>query len=123
MPEDDAATVIWGDDWRIPTVEDFNELIENCEISREEINGVAGTKFTAENGNWIFLPFAGYLDKKIKTNMEPFFDGYYWTSSLESYALPYSFLSYQHNDYPIEAKITHHRCRFGLTIRPVKVNK
>ncbi|MBP5703417.1 MAG: hypothetical protein J6X12_01800 [Paludibacteraceae bacterium] len=123
LPEDDAATVIWGDDWRIPTVEDFNELIENCEISREEINGVAGTKFTAENGNWIFLPFAGYLDKKIKTNREPFFDGYYWTSSLESYALPYSFLSYQHNDYPIEAKITHHRCRFGLTIRPVKVNK
>lgn len=54
LPEDDAATANWGSDWRMPTAGEINELINNCEYSWAEVNGVKGVKFTASNGNFIF---------------------------------------------------------------------
>ena len=60
LPEDDAATVNWGTEWRIPTFEELSELEKYCERSLTEQNGVYGAKFTAKNGNSIFLPAAGF---------------------------------------------------------------
>lgn len=31
LPEDDAATVNWGTEWRIPTFEEQSELEKYCE--------------------------------------------------------------------------------------------
>lgn len=51
--EDDAAHVNWGGDWHTPSVEDFNELYENCTIS---IYQRYFTKFTSKiNGNSIVI--------------------------------------------------------------------
>lgn len=55
----DAAHVLWGDDWRLPSKDEIDELIENCSRKLTEINGVAGWQFTGPNGNSIFLPCAG----------------------------------------------------------------
>lgn len=83
-PMDDAATVAYGDDWRMPTEAEMNELIEKCTVEKLEIDndeyGVPGYKFTGPNGNSIFLPMTGYryltsmyyVDEEIN----------YWTSSL-----------------------------------------
>ena len=59
-PDDDAATVNWGADWRMPTKEDWEELIQKTTFKWTDQNGVAGWLFTGYNGNSIFLPSAGY---------------------------------------------------------------
>ena len=64
---DDAAYVNWGSDWRMPSQEQFAELI-NSEYTTSEwttLNGVNGRLITSivpgYEGNSIFLPAAGYL--------------------------------------------------------------
>lgn len=58
-PEDDAASVNWGASWRMPTVEQLQELIDNCTWTSMQQNGVNGRLVTGPNGNTIFLPAAG----------------------------------------------------------------
>ena len=55
----DAATVQWGDLWRMPTKRDFKELLEMCKWEWVKINGTNGYKVIGPNGNSIFLPAAG----------------------------------------------------------------
>ncbi len=63
LPEDDAATANWGRGWRMPTIEQYEELI-NSEYTTTEWttqNGVSGRKITSKsNGNSLFLPAAGW---------------------------------------------------------------
>lgn len=70
-PEDDVATIMWGGDWKTPSVNDFQELINNCSMSFPgTTNGYNLVKFTAKNGNYILLPAWRHGDF------------YYWTSSI-----------------------------------------
>ena len=55
-----ATTYDWGNNWRMPTKEELEELVNNCEFSWTEINGVSGAKYTASNGNSIFIPAAEF---------------------------------------------------------------
>lgn len=112
-PSDDAATVIWGEDWRMPTKEDFEELISNCDTTWTAQNGINGMRFTAPNGNSIFLPATGY---KINTIHYSGNDGYYWSSTLcadnprNAWRILFSSSMISVQDY--------YRC-YGRTVRPV----
>ena len=59
----DAATQIMGGDWRMPTKDDFNELLSgttNEWVTNYKGTGVSGRKFTSKtNGNSIFIPASG----------------------------------------------------------------
>ncbi len=56
----DVAHVKWGGNWCMPTLDDINELLDNCTSEWTTLNGVKGRKFTSNiNGNSIFLPAAG----------------------------------------------------------------
>lgn len=69
-PEDDAATAIRGKDWRMPTMEEFQELIDKCTWTwGYDANQNAGYKITGKTGYYIFLPI---------TNLH---NGYYLTNS------------------------------------------
>ena len=75
--EYDAAHVIWGNGWRMPTAAEILELVRGCTSENTEQNGVKGKMFIGKNGNKIFLPYDGkiggprdYLGNK----------GYYWSS-------------------------------------------
>lgn len=57
--EDDAAYVNWGEDWRMPTKDDWQELIDNCSVVETTYNGVKGRMITGPNRNKLFLPHAG----------------------------------------------------------------
>ena len=81
-PEDDAATVNWGGNWRMPTRENLDELLDNCKLIWITVNGIEGYKVTASNGNSIFLPAAGYIYEDVSRSVG--FDGQYWSSSLDS---------------------------------------
>ena len=56
LPEDDAATANWGNGWRTPTIDEWNELFENTAHMWTIQNAVNGYLFVAENGNSLFMP-------------------------------------------------------------------
>ena len=81
-PADDAATVNWGTSWRMPTLEQLDELLTKCTWTWTQQNGVNGSLVTGPNGNTIFLPAAGYhWDASLG-----FADSYgdYWSRALYS---------------------------------------
>lgn len=62
----DAATHIYGKNWRLPSEEECKELLSKCVWEVKNIDGIEGRLVTGLNGNSIFLP---YTDKKaIKNN-------------------------------------------------------
>ena len=80
--EDDAATQIMGGKWRMPTIAEFGELLYNTTKEWIQVNGVNGYKFTASNGNYIFIPAAGaYLNGSVD-NVGNYGD--VWSSSLNT---------------------------------------
>ena len=82
LPEDDAATVNWGDEWRMPTKEEFEELFNNTTVTWTQQNGVNGRLFTASNGNSLFLPATGYWWEGALYYHGN--EGHYWSSLLYS---------------------------------------
>ena len=80
-PEDDAAIVLWGDNWRMPTAAEVQELIDGCTSETTTIAGQAGCLFTSKtNGETIFFPFSGDLAMdEVKVRNER---GYYWSATL-----------------------------------------
>lgn len=55
----DAATMNLGKNYRMPTNDQFKELIDECKWEWTTQNGVNGMMITGHNGNSIFLPAAG----------------------------------------------------------------
>jgi len=80
--EDDVAQACWGESWRIPTVDEWNELIEKCSRQWTTQDGVYGQKVTGPNGNSIFLPAAGYRYESSLNKAGS--EGDYWSSSLST---------------------------------------
>lgn len=76
----DAAVCQWGGGWRMPTMEELEELCNKCTWSWSSINGTSGYKVSGPNGNSIFLPAAGYRYKTTVYNSGTI--GYYWTGTL-----------------------------------------
>ena len=57
----DIAKANWGNEWRMPTMQELQELIDNCIFIETTYKGVKGSKVVGPNGNCIFLPFAGTM--------------------------------------------------------------
>ena len=55
-PEDDAAYVNWGSQWRMPSKQQLDELKEQCTWTQTTLQEVNGYEVTGPNGNTIFLP-------------------------------------------------------------------
>ena len=81
--EDDVATINWGPEWRIPSIDQINELRKNCTTEWTTRNGVKGRLFTSNiNGASLFLPAAGYRDGHSLYHADT--DGFYWSRALYS---------------------------------------
>ena len=80
----DNALTLENNGNRLPTKEEFQELIDNCTWLWTEEKGVKGYKVTSKkNSNCIFLPAAGKRDEGFD-GPKVFFGGsigYYWSSS------------------------------------------
>ena len=80
-PEDDAAHVNWGGEWRMPTDAEWTELRNNCTWTWATQSGVNGYQVSSKtNGNSIFLPAAGYRYDTDLNDAGSYGD--YWSSSL-----------------------------------------
>ena len=77
--EDDAAHVMLGDWWRMPTATEMEELLENCIWTPSLENGFPGYTIQSKiNGNKIFLPKTSYW------NSPEDIGGWYWSSTRNS---------------------------------------
>ena len=56
----DVAHVKWGGEWKMPTKEQRDELLNNCTYEWTTMNGINGVKFTGSNGGSLFFPAAGW---------------------------------------------------------------
>ena len=82
--EDDRVHVSLGDNWRMPTIEEWKELAEHCTWSWASFHEVSGYTVTSQiNGNSIFLPAEGYymLSFPVAELNGLGSEGYYWSSS------------------------------------------
>ena len=78
----DVATVKMGRNWRMPTIEEHQELIDECTWTWTTLNGVNGYNIEGPNGNSIFLPAAGYRNGSDLDCAGLYGD--YWSSSLHT---------------------------------------
>ena len=113
--KDDAATANLGVGWRMPTREEMQELVDNCDTTWTKQNGVKGMMFTSRtNGNNIFLPAAGYHYGSNLSSVG--YDGDYWSSSLRSDDMDYAWgLFFDANGYGVDNSHRYH----GFSVRAV----
>ena len=112
LPEDDAATVNWGDNWRMPTKEEWQELYQNTTHIWTTQNGVNGRLFTASNGNSLFLPAAGYRENSSSGRRAD-----YWSSSLYTNYPNRAWLIYFISD---NFAIVNDARKYGQSVRAVR---
>ena len=120
---DDAATVNWGSNWRMPTDTELQELIDNTtkewktNYNGTGVNGYLVTSKT--NGNSIFLPAAGwYNGTELRSASQ---GGNYWMSTVvtSNVSCGYSlnFYSTSHAPYKDNGDTRY----VGFSIRPVQM--
>ena len=115
-PEDDAATVNWGEGWRMPTKEEFEELLANTEYEWTEVDGVQGAKFTSKvdgyTDKFLFFPAVGFVERGNFINHTAI----YRISSLGTNKIStYTLNCNAQNNYGI---VGYYRF-IGVTVRPV----
>ena len=123
LPQHDAATINWGTNWQMPSLDQIKELLSEDNTNyttltwttQNDVNGVLVT--SNSNGNSIFLPAAGsYVSSDLDF---PGSLGKYWSRSSRSgnaYYLYFNFIGSNNgigygDDW----------CFWGHTIRPVYI--
>ena len=112
---DDAATAKLGTGVRMPTADEWRELIANTTAEWTTENGVNGRRLTASNGKSLFLPAAGrhllsdfYYAGEI---------GGYWSSSLVADSTNVA----RNFEFTLEKQfMTRGNRRCGMSVRPVR---
>lgn len=108
----DAAKTNCGDKWRLPTKQDFEELLSVCVWTKGSSGGsMNGYYVVGPNGNSIFMPSAGYVDgsSRIVSSI-----GCYWTGDAIDKDNAY-FLLFD----IFEKNVSIGKKYYGYSIRPV----
>ena len=114
---DDAAHVIWGDRWRMPTKAEMQELFDKCTWEADTVHGMSGKRVTGPNGNSIFIPTTGYYNDDHGTGIQGLGTiAYLWTSSTPGNANAYDLLLYHST---LSDGVNSNTRRVGMPIRPV----
>ena len=107
----DVVTKTLGEDYRMPTREEMEELIFECEWKEFELDGLDGMIVTGKNGNSIFIPNVGSKEESPEINYNM-----YWTSTRskdgDAYAL---YMGYN------KKVVLSTKPYSGFPIRPVKI--
>ena len=114
----DAAAANWGEGWRIPTKDEMQELINNCDWEWTKQNNVKGYKVTGVNGNNIFIPETGYWYRNAFTSGSCG-NSCYWSSSSSLYDNSYAYyLSFSKSHLYVDSYGGYRN--IGYSIRPVR---
>ena len=121
-PADDAATQQLGSPWRMPTVDEQEELITKCTWTWTTQDGVNGYQVDGPNGNAIFLPAAGYRSGSALGSAGS--RGFYLSNSHSSHSshstsrndVVFRIYFYSNGQHSMD---TYLRC-LGYSVRPVR---
>lgn len=123
--DDDVATALWGNTWRMPTMGEILELVSNCNIKWKNIGGLDGYLLTSKTKNDSIFFAAGGHKISIDTNNKGT-EGRYWTTSIwndnnadkvQHWAT--SFYFYNDGSTVIEPRLFGLERYAGMLIRPV----
>lgn len=120
IAENDAARAFLGENYHIPTKEDFEELLAYCDSTLTYTykgKMVTGRILTSKtNGNSIFLPAAGRCSYSSMNGAGEF--GYYWSASCDLSSNAWVlFFYYRHPRLEIGINF------FGMPVRAVFYNE
>lgn len=113
--QDDVAKSVLGGEWRIPTKEDMEELVEECEWKWAREDGHLGWKIIGPNNNYIFLPASGAASSYRITGVNEL--GRYWTATRDD--SNYSAYNLRFKDGTDTIVVVDDTRFYGRTIRPV----
>ena len=121
-PSHDAAHVLWGGNWRMPTGQELCDLNDKCDWTWTTTNGVKGYIVRGRGAyasNSIFLPAAGYGIGNLLFDSSSC--GYYWSS------VPYTndshnsrFLHFTSSNHYKDYKDSSCFRGYGQSVRPVQ---
>ena len=116
---DDAANDNWGGTWRMPTSEEWEELMNNCTWARVTVNGNRGYRGTSKIVGFtyktVFIPEAGYRSSRNLYNAGSSI--YYWSSTINRWNSQRSYgITSGYGGLSISSSYDR---VYGLTIRPV----
>lgn len=124
---DDTARYKWHGSWRMPTSDEWMELLNNCYLTwvesynNTDIAGVLATsKIEGYTDKSIFLPAAGYKDNRTGTQFENEYVQY-WSSTFDTPDYPdyaEGAKIFKTNSSVLQSYSTFERC-LGMPIRPV----
>ena len=117
LPEDDAAHVNWGGEWRMPTGREMQELYDYCIWERINTGEHKGYRLISKiNGNSIFLPAAGFksgLSYNAKDSGNDI-----WSSSIATSASA-KCINFINSDSEYRHLYTSFPRNMGFSVRPV----
>ena len=112
---DDAAIVLLGNEWCMPTKEQWDELLQNTTYTWTTQNDVNGYLFTATNGNTMFLPASDRIRDEEVLDLGN--QGYYWSNMLDNEnPRNANTLVFSSEDIKTSSSLRH----LGIPVRPVR---
>ena len=117
---DDAASAALGGSWRMPTAEEYQELINKCTWTWTTLNGINGFKVQSTvdgyTDNWIFLPAAGW---RITNTLSDKNSLGYWSKSIGIRPDAACSIYYYPNEDSHDVDLGNTSRPIGFSIRPV----
>ena len=112
----DAANVSWGDSWKMPSKDNFEEMESNCTV-KDERTGLL--KVTGPNGNYIFMPYNPIRDDSgiYPTSLT---SATYWSSTLYGSDCRYAYAYYIWTNPTDPVSWGGYDRYVGYPIRPIK---
>lgn len=108
----DTATQVWGGQWHMPTLAQFDELIRQCDWTWGTRSGINGY-IVSKNGESIFFPAGGDWTEGSQYSVGS--SGFYWSSTSNSSENAFRFCFSSVNKYVDD----HYGRYYGLCVRPV----
>ena len=109
----DAARVMWTETWRMPTNNEIQELINNCQFESVVEGGQNCFRVTGPNGQSILLPASGY--KNSNGSVSGSTRAYIWSSTRHPLYEDEAYVGVIQNNASMNNMT---KCK-GLVIRPV----
>ena len=119
-PEDDAAVVNWGNGWRMPTYDEYVELMNHTVPYEGEVNGVYGALLRSESNSalTLFFPEYGSVGENGVEFEHTF--GRYWCSELNDPLHPFMLGWCSHSNPGIYVHDDSIMRQLGCLVRAVK---
>ncbi len=117
VPEDDAAIAKWGQEWRMPSKAQIDELVSKCTWTWTTRNGVNGYEVVGPNGNSLFLPANGFHAGASLYDSST--TGYYWSREINTERSNNAFVLYYYSGGGGYVGTSNGNRQCGRCVRPV----